>query len=95
MAVVSHIDDHEAWLVDPYKKWIIHFYENINTSSHVSASVTLDMWGARSDGSPDKFKSRRKTTKTESIQIRSKLIKSGWRRLNHKIDCIEPQIQSI
>ena len=78
MPKVKKLDEPIGWLIDPHNKWAIHFDSKKLSNEEIGTDITIDMWGVVSSGKPMKFKSRRKTTKKESIKIWSQLISSNW-----------------
>ena len=78
MAKVEKLDAPIGWLIDPHKKWVIHFDFKKLSDQTVPADFTIDMWGVSQNGKPMKFKSRRKVTKEESLKTWKQLISSNW-----------------
>ena len=78
MAKVEKIDAPAGWLLDPHKKWAIHFDFKKVSNETISADFTIDMWGVVPNGKPMKFKSRRKVTKQDSLKTWNQLVSSNW-----------------
>ena len=78
MAKVENLDGPFGWLIDPHKKWVIHFDFKKVSNEHHSADFTIDMWGVVPNGKPMQFKSRRKVTKEESLKTWKQLLSSSW-----------------
>tara|TARA_Y100001968_G_C19296034_1_gene686683 strand:+ start:219 stop:488 length:270 start_codon:yes stop_codon:yes gene_type:complete len=78
MAKVKTLDAPSGWLMDPHKKWAIHFEGRNDSQDNSTATFTIDMWGVGPDGQPMKFKSRRKATFGDCIKTRDQLISSDW-----------------
>ena len=78
MAKVENLDGPIGWLVDPHKKWAIHFdFKNVSNDK-LSTNFTIDMWGVVPNGKPMEFKSRRKVTQQDSIKTWKQLLESNW-----------------
>ena len=78
MSKVKNLEGPIGWLIDPHDKWAIHFdYKKVSNDSS-GTDFTIDMWGVVPNGKPMKFKSRRKTTKKDSIKTWKQLIASDW-----------------
>ena len=71
-----------GWLIDPHKKWAIHFDFKKASNDLVGADFTIDMWGVVPNGKPMEFKSRRKVTKQDSLKTWNQLISSDWVELD-------------
>ena len=82
MAKVSNLDGPIGWLVDPHKKWVIHFDYKKLSNDGIGTDFTIDMWGIVQNGKPMEFKSRRKVTKKESLKTWKQLISSNWVELD-------------
>ena len=80
MSSRSKLKSGDRWMVDPNKKWIVHF----QYGSLSSLEVSIDMWGVNSDGSPSEFKSRRKVSIKESEKIFIQLQSTKWQPLEKK-----------
>ena len=78
MSKLENVNDHNGWLIDPHRKWAIHFNSKEESNDHSSTDFTIDMWGVVPNGKPMKFKSRRKVTKHDSLKIWQQLIASNW-----------------
>ena len=78
MAKVENLDAPMGWLIDPHNKWAIHFYVKRDCHNNIGEDFTIDMWGVVPKGKPMNFKSRRKTTKQDSIKTWNQLIASNW-----------------
>ncbi len=78
MKKIKNLDAPMGWLIDPHKKWAIHFDFKKVPNDHVGTDFTIDMWGVVSNGKPMKFKSRRKVTKKDSLRTWNQLIESNW-----------------
>tara|TARA_B100000214_G_C23464464_1_gene399868 strand:- start:173 stop:442 length:270 start_codon:yes stop_codon:yes gene_type:complete len=78
MASIENLDCPVGWLIDPNKKWAIHFDFKNETKNNINADFTIDMWGIVQNGKPLKFKSRRKATKKDYINIWKQLNESNW-----------------
>ena len=76
----SSIDVPEGWLIDPNKKWLIHFENMILPKDQRDQEITVDMWGVKTDGTPAEFKSRRKVSFNEAKKIWVELVSSGWKK---------------
>ena len=68
-----------GWLIDPNKKWLIHFYSNSSINKENKSYFNIDVWGVMSDGAPAQFKSRRKANYKEGQKVWSDLKLSGWK----------------
>ena len=78
MKKVENISSPIGWLIDPHNKWAIHFDFNKASEDAAERDFTIDMWGVLPNGKPMEFKSRRKTTKLDSIKTWNQLIESNW-----------------
>ena len=78
MAKEKKSDEPIGWLIDPHKKWAIHFDLKKVSNDDIGSVITIDMWDVDSSGKPMKFKSRRKATKQDSIKTWNQLIASNW-----------------
>jgi len=78
MAKVESLDAPIGWLIDPHKKWAIHFDFKKVSNAKVSDDFTIDMWGVVPNGKPMNFKSRRKVTRNESLKTWNQLLSSNW-----------------
>ena len=78
MAKVENLEAPNGWLIDPHKKWAIHFDFKKVSNENITADFTIDMWGVVPNGKPMEFKSRRKVTKKESLKTWKQLIASNW-----------------
>ncbi len=78
MAKVNNLDGPIGWLIDPNNKWAIHFDFKKASNEVNSSDFTIDMWGVVPNGKPMIFKSRRKVTKTDSINTWKQLLASHW-----------------
>ena len=78
MKKIENIDCPNGWLIDPHNKWAIHFDFNKLSNGHSGTDFTIDMWGVVPNGKPMEFKSRRKTTKKDSLKTWNQLIASNW-----------------
>tara|TARA_B100000945_G_scaffold27002_1_gene18803 strand:+ start:1396 stop:1665 length:270 start_codon:yes stop_codon:yes gene_type:complete len=88
MAKVENLDAPIGWLIDPHKKWVIHFDFKKISKDQLSSDFTIDMWGIVSSGKPMKFKSRRKVTRDESIKTWNQLLASKWIKFDLEKDKI-------
>jgi hypothetical protein len=77
MTKVEKLDAPIGWLIDPHKKWAIHFDFKKVSNEKISSDFTIDMWGV-TNGKPMQFKSRRKVTKQEMQKSWKQLISSNW-----------------
>ena len=75
MKKVGNLDGPKGWLIDPHKKWAIHFDFKEGSLKQNTADFTIDMWGVFPSGKPMEFKSRRKVTQKESNKINEYLKK--------------------
>ena len=82
MAKVKNLDEPCGWLIDPHKKWAIHFLYKNDSRDNSGTDFTIDMWGVVPNGKPMDFKSRRKVTKKESLKTWKQLIASNWVELD-------------
>ena len=78
MPKVEKLHSPNGWLIDPHKKWAIHFDFKEGSLQQNSADFTIDMWGVVSSGKPMEFKSRRKVSKEESLKTWKQLVSSNW-----------------
>tara|TARA_Y100001968_G_C18746804_1_gene431563 strand:- start:141 stop:410 length:270 start_codon:yes stop_codon:yes gene_type:complete len=78
MAKVENLEPPVGWLIDPHKKWAIHFNFKKVSKDQISSDFTIDMWGVLPNGKPMKFKSRRKVTKNDSLKTWKQLLESNW-----------------
>tara|TARA_Y100001968_G_C19055170_1_gene571061 strand:- start:306 stop:575 length:270 start_codon:yes stop_codon:yes gene_type:complete len=78
MAKVENFDFPMGWLVDPHKKWAIHFDPKKESADLIESEFTIDMWGVGPNGKPLKFKSRRKSSKEDSEKTWKQLLSSKW-----------------
>ena len=82
MSQVENLESPIGWLIDPHKKWAIHFdFKNVS-NSNPGTDFTIDMWGVVPNGKPMEFKSRRKVTKKDSLKTWKQLIASNWIELD-------------
>ena len=84
MAKVENLEAPMGWLIDPHNKWAIHFDLKKVSNDKNDNDFTIDMWGLAPDGRPMKFKSRRKSTKQDSVKTWNQLIASNWVELDLK-----------
>ena len=84
MAKIEKLEAPIGWLIDPHKKWAIHFDFKKLSDENIGKDFTIDMWGVRPSGKPMEFKSRRKVTQKESNKIWKQLIASNWSKLDIK-----------
>ena len=82
MAKVENLDAPIGWLIDPHKKWAIHFDFKKTANEHKASDFTIDMWGVLPNGKPMTFKSRRKVNKQDSVKTWKQLIASNWVELD-------------
>ena len=78
MAKVENQEAPVGWLIDPHKKWAIHFDFKKLSNEQISSDFTIDMWGVFPNGKPMKFNSRRKVSKEDSIKTWKQLLSSNW-----------------
>ena len=78
MAKVENLNSPIGWLIDPHKKWAIHFDFKKLSNENNSADFTIDMWGVVPNGKPMKFKSRRKVKKEDFLKTWKQLLESNW-----------------
>ncbi len=78
MAKVKKLDAPIGWLIDPHKKWAIHFGFKEVSDEQISSDFTIDMWGIVPNGKPMEFKSRRKASKQDSLMTWNQLLASNW-----------------
>ena len=78
MAKEKKLEPPIGWLIDPHRKWAIHFDFKKVSNDQISSDFTIDMWGVVPNGKPMKFKSRRKVTKEESQKTWNQLLSSDW-----------------
>ena len=84
MVKVQNLECPIGWLIDPHKKWAIHFDFKKVSNDDIGTDFTIDMWGVVPNGKPMEFKSRRKVTKKDSLKTWSQLIESNWVELDIK-----------
>tara|TARA_Y100001968_G_C18823116_1_gene465559 strand:- start:3 stop:272 length:270 start_codon:yes stop_codon:yes gene_type:complete len=84
MKKVENLEAPIGWLIDPHKKWAIHFDLKKAPNDHIGSDYTIDMWGVLPKGKPMEFKSRRKVTQKESLKTWNQLISSDWVELDLK-----------
>ena len=84
MAKIENLDTPVGWLIDPHKKWAIHFDFKKGSHENVQTDFTIDMWGVLPNGKPMEFKSRRKASKLDSLKTWQQLIASNWVQLDIK-----------
>ena len=84
MVKVQNLECPIGWLIDPHKKWAIHFDFKKIPNDDIGTDFTIDMWGLLPNGKPMEFKSRRKVTKKDSLKTWSQLIESNWVELDIK-----------
>ena len=78
MAKVKNLDSPIGWLIDPHKKWAIHFdFKNVS-SDQIGTEFNIDMWGVVPNGKPMEFKSRRKASTIDSLKTWNQLLASNW-----------------
>ena len=82
MKKVDNIEGPIGWLIDPHNKWAIHFDFKKVSDEKNGTDFTIDMWGVVPNGKPMEFKSRRKTTKIDSIKTWKQLVSSDWVELD-------------
>ena len=78
MAKGVNLDGPVGWLIDPHKKWAIHFAYKKVYNEDIETDFTIDMWDVVPKGRPMKFKSRRKASKQDSLKTWQQLIASNW-----------------
>ena len=78
MSKVRKVEAPNGWLIDPHKKWAIHFDFKKLSDEEISEDFTIDMWGVVPKGKPMKFKSRRKVTKEDALKTWNQLLSSNW-----------------
>ena len=78
MTKVKDFDAPIGWLKDPHNKWAIHFDFKKVSHNDIGTDFTIDMWGIVPNGKPMEFKSRRKTSKKDSLKTWNQLIASNW-----------------
>ena len=84
MAKIENLDAPVGWLIDPHKKWAIHFESKKGSNENIGTDFTIDMWGVLPNGKPMEFKSRRKASKLDSLKTWKQLIDSNWVQLDIK-----------
>ena len=84
MPKVEKPDAPMGWLIDPHKKWAIHFDFKKESNEKIPTDFTIDMWGIVQNGNPMEFKSRRKTTQKDSLMTWKQLIESNWVEFDFK-----------
>ena len=82
MKNVENINGPDGWLIDPHKKWAIHFDCKKGANEENGANINIDMWGVVPSGKPMEFKSRRKATKLDSLKTWKQLVASNWVELD-------------
>ena len=82
MKKVENIDGPNGWLIDPHNKWAIHFDSKERANDHIGTDFTIDMWGVVPNRRHMKFKSRRKTSKRDSLKTWNQLVASNWVELD-------------
>ena len=82
MTKVQKLNVPIGWLIDPNNKWAIHFDSKNVSNEDIGTDFTIDMWGIVAKDKPMKFKSRRKTTKQDSLKTWKQLIESNWVELD-------------
>ena len=82
MKKLENLDSPIGWLIDPHHKWAIHFDFKKLSNDISPKDFTIDMWGVVPNGKPMEFKSRRKTTKKDSLKTWNQLIASNWVELD-------------
>ena len=78
MKKVKTLEAPIGWLIDPHKKWAIHFDSKKASNEKMASDFTIDMWGVVPSGKPMKFKSRRKVSKENSLKTWNQLVSSDW-----------------
>ena len=78
MKKLESLEAPKGWLIDPHKKWAIHFDFKKVSNEDISTHFTIDMWGVFPNGKPMEFKSRRKVTKSDSLKTWNQLLASNW-----------------
>tara|TARA_B100000579_G_scaffold182373_1_gene148592 strand:- start:21 stop:287 length:267 start_codon:yes stop_codon:yes gene_type:complete len=81
MVKVKNLNAPKGWLIDPHKKWAIHF-DFKKVSNDLISDFTIDMWGVVPNGKPMQFKSRRKVSKKDSLKTWNHLVSSNWVEFN-------------
>ena len=84
MAKIDNLEATVGWLIDPHKKWAIHFDFKKGSHENIRTDFTIDMWGVLPNGKPMEFKSRRKASKLDSLKTWKQLIDSNWVQLDIK-----------
>ena len=82
MPKIEKLDAPIGWLIDPHSKWAIHFDFKKHSNENIGTDFTIDMWGLLPNGKPMEFKSRRKTTKQDSLKTWKQLLASNWVQLD-------------
>ena len=78
MAKLENFEAPIGWLIDPHKKWAIHFDFKKVSNDQIPTDFTIDMWGIVPLDKPMQFKSRRKVSKEESLKTWNQLLSSDW-----------------
>ena len=84
MAKIDNLEAPVGWLIDPHKKWAIHFDFKKGSHENIGTDFTIDMWGVLPNGKPMEFKSRRKASKLDSLKTWKQLIDSNWVQIDIK-----------
>ena len=82
MAKIENLEAPVGWLIDPHKKWAIHFDFKKESHENIERDFTIDMWGVIPSGKPMEFKSRRKASKEDSLKTWNQLIAANWLELD-------------
>ena len=82
METVENLDLPIGWLIDPHKKWAIHFEQKEDSIKKIKEDFTIDMWGIDSYGKPMEFKSRRKASRKDTLKTWKQLISSNWTKFD-------------
>ncbi|KGG12741.1 MULTISPECIES: DUF1651 domain-containing protein [Prochlorococcus] len=69
-----------GWLIDPKGKCLLLFQKE-PMGLKGSPKIFMDKWDSTSQGTPSKFRNRRKVDIQPAIETWNELIGNGWRHL--------------
>tara|TARA_Y100001970_G_C14230833_1_gene858521 strand:+ start:386 stop:682 length:297 start_codon:yes stop_codon:yes gene_type:complete len=67
-----------GWLLDPKKRFLIHFIVNRNSSNKIETVLT-QLWYASELLTPNRLKNTRNLNLRESCETWNELVSNGWK----------------